>query len=89
MKFLTEMVNKLFTTVADLSSQMATIVTELRDLRGCLSSNNSVSSSPYDPAQLQKLVREETREIHEREKRKNSVIIRGKLLIQFNFDLMK
>ena len=74
---LSDMVNKLFTTVSDLSSQVAALVIKLREVRDHIASNKSTSPLPCDPAQLQEIVQMETRELHEREKRKDSIIIRG------------
>ena len=76
---LMDTVNKLFQTVADLTSQVTTLTAEVRELRSSLATNTggAQSAPPCSPAQMQVWVREEMKELHEREKRKDSIIIRG------------
>ena len=72
---------QLFETVKGLSSAVAKLSVEIRELK---SHGNIRGAGPstgpqhsVDPAVLQKWVREDTRELLERDKRKDSIIIRG------------
>lgn len=76
---------QLFETVKGLSSAVAKLSAEIRDLKS--QNNNSVlapapvpvggAHQPYDPVSHQRWVREDVREFLERDKRRDSVIIRG------------
>lgn len=72
---LRDCMNQMFNTIAGLSNMVRTIDMRLSDK----SNDNFPSAGIVDESTVRALIREETRELQERDKRKNSIIIRGLL----------
>ena len=73
-------ISKLFETVTQLSSLVRSLSGEVAELRGKLidsAPRQQLDRGDIDSLAFRKLVGDEVRELHEREKRKDSIVIRG------------